>query len=109
MREILAHVHAFVWPIMILFFLISVALPKQKAWNMILRLSYLIMILSGAILLAFKHFPPMLMLKGILAILLIGLMEMTLARRGKQKSFVLFLVIAAIVFVFVLLIGYRVI
>ncbi|MFT8317676.1 MAG: DUF1516 family protein [Sporolactobacillus sp.] len=109
LHGILVGVHAYVWPLMTILFIVAVLLPRQKAWSMILRLAYLVMIISGVWLLAMYHFPAMLVVKGILAIVLIGLMEMSLARRGKRQSVALFLVLTAIVLVIILLIGYRVI
>lgn len=109
LHGLLVGVHAYVWPIMTVLFIVAVLLPQQKAWSMILRLSYLVMIISGVWLLAMYHFPAMLVVKGILAIVLIGLMEMSLSRRSKRESATLFLILSAIVLVIILLIGYRVI
>ncbi|MFT9426299.1 MAG: DUF1516 family protein [Sporolactobacillus sp.] len=108
MQAVLGITHAYTWPIMIVCFVFALIWQKQRIWRMILRLTYIVMIVSGAILLGYTHFPPMLMLKGILAILLIGLMEMLLARRDKHKSLALFSLLAALVLALILLIGYRV-
>lgn len=106
---VLLHIHSGVWGIMVLLFILSFAFYHQKVWSMILRLSYLVMIITGVWMLALIGFPAMLILKGILAVVLIGLMEMALAKRGRQQSATLLLVLLAVDLIFILLIGYRII
>ncbi|MFT8872837.1 MAG: DUF1516 family protein [Sporolactobacillus sp.] len=102
-------IHAFVWPAMVLLFILALMFNKQALWRMLLRLSYVLMLISGFILLALIHFPLMLVIKGVLGLVLIGLMEVALARRGRNESFTLFFILAVLVGLVVVLIGYRVI
>ncbi|TGA97986.1 DUF1516 family protein [Sporolactobacillus shoreae] len=108
MGHILFQIHSSVWGIMILLFIISLIFYRQKIWSMILRLAYLVMIVTGVWMLTLHHFPALYDIKGVLAILLIGLMEMALGRRQKQKSVSLILVFAAIDLILILLIGYKI-
>jgi hypothetical protein len=55
------------------------------------------------------HFPVVYDIKGVLALLLIGFMEMALGRRQKQKSVVLSLLFVFVDLIVILLIGYKII
>lgn len=101
--------HAGSWAIMILLFIISYFFYRQKITPMILRLFYLIMIISGICLLYGLKFPVLYIVKGILAIGLIGLMEMILGRRSRRESHGVMWIIWAVVLIAILLIGYGVI
>lgn len=109
MGHVLLEIHSGVWGIMILLFILSLVFYRQKGWSMALRLSYLVMLVTGIWMLILHHFPALYDVKGVLAILLIGLMEMALGRRQKQKSTTLILVFSAIDLILILLIGYKVI
>jgi len=77
---------------------------------MILRLFYLVMIGTGAYMLfGLGGYPGSYHLKALLAIVLIGLMEMTLGRRKKGKNALPFLLGVIVVLVVVVLLGYEVI
>ncbi|MGC4377925.1 DUF1516 family protein [Fictibacillus sp. Mic-4] len=82
----LYHAHADTWIIMIVLFVIAFFLLKAgklkagKIIHMILRLFYVIMVVSGIGLLISIHFQPIYIIKGLLALWLIGTMEMLLAR-----------------------------
>ncbi|MCI1859381.1 MAG: DUF1516 family protein [Sporolactobacillus sp.] len=109
MSEWLLQIHSSIWGVMVVLFILSYFFYWKKGLAIGLRLSYLVMIVTGVWMLAQIHFPGRLILKGILAIILIGLMEMALAKRKKQQPAVLFLVIGAIDLILVLLLGYHVI
>ncbi|GIP38920.1 hypothetical protein J31TS4_22000 [Paenibacillus sp. J31TS4] len=97
--------HAGSWAFIFLLFLLSVIFRRQKVTGMILRLFYIIMVVSGVGMLIGLGFPAMYVIKGILAIILIGLMEMILGRmkRGEAKGgpmpvfWVLLVVLAVVV------------
>ncbi len=96
------------WGIMVLLFILGFAFYRQRGWKIGLRLAYLVMIVTGVWMLALKGFPWLFILKGILALILIGIMEMTLARRKrKEPTFFMWLLIIVILIV-ILLIGYGV-
>lgn len=103
------HTHSVAWVIMIILFLVSYFVPKQKVTKMILRLFYLIMIFSGGYMFFQGGYNPAFHLKIACAIILIGMMEMILARRGKGKSTLPFWIIFIVLLVVVLLVGYDVI
>lgn len=109
MYNIFLQSHAGSWAILIILFLISYFARKQKISVMLQRLFYIIMLVSGIGMLVMRDFELLYVVKGILAILLIGVMEMLTARSRKQRPvaglWVGFVVLLAIV----VLIGYEVI
>lgn len=113
--DMLYHSHAGSWFFTLLFFAISYAMFKkgsmkpQKITHMILRLFFIIMILSGIGMLAAMQFPLVFIVKGVLAFILIGLMEMILTRSVKGKEAKSFWLPFAIVLILVLLMGFNVI
>ena len=97
METMFSHLHSSAWAITILLFLIAFFLLKGgkakggKIVHMILRLFYVIMIVSGVYLLsALWGFATIYIVKGLLAIVLIGLMEMLLgkAKRGQLAKLI---------------------
>jgi len=104
------HTHAGSWAVLVILFLISYFIPKNKVLPMILRLFYLIMIFTGGYMLfSGGGYPGAFHLKAVLAILLIGMMEMLLARRKKGKNVLPFWIALVVLLVVVVLIGYDVI
>mgnify|MGYP001943119622 CR=1 FL=1 len=95
MANMLYQSHAGSWAITVLLFIVSYVLLKmgkpkgQKVTHMILRLFFVIMVVSGLGMLILYQFPLMYVVKGILAIWLIVMMERILARTevgGAQTS-----------------------
>ncbi|UFJ39551.1 YisL family protein [Brevibacillus humidisoli] len=88
-------------------------LDKQKiakVIQMILRLMYVIIAVSGIwMLLAFRTDDPLYYIKGLLGIATISLAEMAMVRASKQRPSLGFLIGCLVLFVVVILIGYRVI
>jgi peptidoglycan/LPS O-acetylase OafA/YrhL len=106
----LYHTHASSWVILVILFVLSFFLTKNKVLPMILRLFYLIMIVTGGIMLFGQGgYDGAFHLKALLAIILIGMMEMVLARRKKGKNALPFLIVLIVLLVVVVLIGYDVI
>jgi Protein of unknown function (DUF1516). len=108
MGHVLLQIHNITWMAMAVLFIISLIAYRQKAWSMVLRLAYVIMLVTGIWMLIRIHFPVVYDIKAVLALLLIGFMEMALGRRQKQKSIVLILLFAAIDLILILLIGYKI-
>lgn len=108
MFDILLHTHSGMWGIMVLLFILSFAFYQQRGWSMGLRLAYLVMIVTGVWMLALKGFPWLFILKGILALILIGMMEMTLSKRRRKESTFLMWILIVVVLLVILLIGYGV-
>ncbi|PIC62798.1 hypothetical protein CSV79_15200 [Sporosarcina sp. P13] len=86
------HMHIFTWVVAIVVFLVSASMAKgtkgKKITHMILRLFYILIIISGAALF-FVHMSLDSMLYGIkfvLGLLTIGFMEMVLVRGNKGKN-----------------------
>lgn len=106
----LYHTHASSWLILVILFVVCYFIPKNKVLPMILRLFYLVMIITGGLMLfGVGGYEGVFHLKALLAIVLIGLMEMILGRRKKGKSTLPFLIGAIVLLVVVALIGYDVI
>jgi hypothetical protein len=109
------HSHAGSWFLTILFFLLSYffmskgKLTVSKVIHMILRLFSLIMIATGVGMLIGLHFPLTYVVKGLLALILIGLMEMILVRSRKGKAVKPLWITFVIVLILVLLLGFKVI
>ncbi|MCR8659953.1 DUF1516 family protein [Paenibacillus endoradicis] len=103
------HTHSAAWIIMIILFLVSYFVPKQKVTKMILRLFYLIMIFSGGYMFFSGSYTGVYHVKITCAIIVIGMMEMILARQKKGKSTLPFWIIFGVLLVVVVLIGYGVI
>lgn len=106
------------WAILVLLFFISYFLIRGgakrggKIVHMILRLFFVIMVVSGVGLLFGYKFPAVYVVKGILAIILIYAMEMLLVRTGKgtigQKA-PTYWAIVIVTLILVLLLGFNVI
>ena len=110
-----SHSHAGSWFLTLLLFAIGVVLLKNgkgkalKITQMILRLFFVIMLISGVGLIVGLQFPALYIIKGILAIILIALMEIILTRSAKGKETKAFWLSFAGVLPIVLLIGFNVI
>jgi uncharacterized membrane protein SirB2 len=112
------HPHAYFWMILVLLFIVTFFLYRAnvakgaKITHMVLRLFYVIMIVTGIALLVLKAFLFTYIIKGLLALLLIYLMEMILVKTKKGisgKSLASYWVLCLAALLVVVLIGYRVI
>lgn len=101
--------HAGSWLLMVILFILSVIFQNQKITVMIQRLFYLIMLVSGIGMLAILGFPLLFVIKGILAIILIGIMEMIVARRRRKQPTAPMWIVFVIALIVIVLIGYGVI
>lgn len=106
-----AHTHKAFWLVLLILFVLTLIFRKQKVTPMLLRISYLVMLITGISLLVSYKFPLQYTIKGILAVLLIGVLEMVVGRvrRGSTDKLPLFIGLAAVLFVIVILFGYNVI
>ncbi len=103
------HTHSASWVIMIILFLVSFFISRPKVTHMILRLFYLIMIITGGYML-FQGSPPgAFHLKAVAAIVMIGMMEMILGRKKRGKNTLPLWIVFIVLLVLILLIGYDVI
>ncbi|MEK5522323.1 MULTISPECIES: YisL family protein [Heyndrickxia] len=109
------HAHVTTWVIGIILFIIAAALYKSgktkgaKIVNMILRLFYILIIITGGILF-FKfqsaYGPALYGMKLLGGLLVIGMMEMVLSRMKKGKSSGIFWLLFIIFFAIVLYLGF---
>lgn len=97
------------WGLLLVFFVLALALPRQAWPVMLLRLFYLVMIISGVGMLIALQFPLFYVVKGLLALVLIGTIEMVLARRKKDSVSPIQWAVLLILLVLVPLMGYQVI
>lgn len=101
--------HAGSWAILLIFFLLSYFFQNQKWLAIITRIFYLIMIVSGVGMLVLLKFPLVFIIKGLLAILLIGIMEMIFEKKKKGEPHTVFWLFFAIELILVILLGFNVI
>ncbi|MFB4164455.1 DUF1516 family protein [Alteribacillus sp. JSM 102045] len=109
MESIFYESHAGSWFFLILFFVISYFFTKQKITLMLQRLFALIMIITGIGTLFFYNFPLLYILKGVLAIILIAVMEMLIARKKRNEPQGGLWAACIILIIAVLLLGFNVI
>jgi uncharacterized membrane protein SirB2 len=108
------HSHVSSWAITLLLFIISFALLKagkqkgQKITHMILRLFYILTVVTGAGLLFQWKFDPMALLKAVLAIWVISAMELILVRTAKGQAKTSYWIQLAVSLVLVFILGYGV-
>lgn len=108
--------HVGAWEVAIVLLLVGYILyrmnkPKAaKVIQMILRLLYVIIVGSGIwMLFQFRSSDPLYYVKGLLGIVTVSLAERALSRAAKQQPSVGYLVATLVLFVVVILVGYRVI
>ncbi|MFD0620049.1 MULTISPECIES: DUF1516 family protein [Paenibacillus] len=101
--------HAGSWAILVLMFVISCIFKRQKVTPMITRLFYLIMLVSGIGMLVKLNFPLMYIVKGILALGLIGMMEMIMGRLRRNEPTMMFWIILVVLLALIVCMGYGVI
>lgn len=107
--NIFYQIHAGSWAILVIFFILTCFLRKQKVTGMITRLFYVLMLVSGAGMLFMLGFPLMYVVKGILAIALIAFMEMIQGRLRRGESTTVHWVIMVVLLVLIILMGFGVI
>ncbi|MCM3088142.1 YisL family protein [Bhargavaea ginsengi] len=90
------HLHIFTWVVAIILFLVAAVMAKgskgRKIVHMILRLFYILVILSGAFLFFAWSSSDAAMygVKFLLGVVTIGFMEMVLVRQNKDKPTTVF-------------------
>ncbi len=86
MFQTLYSIHASSWAILVITFFITYFIQKRKVPHMILRLFYVVMLGTGIGMLSMMQFPATYVVKGLLAVILIAVMEIMLSRRKKQLT-----------------------
>ncbi|KOO49571.1 YisL family protein [Viridibacillus arvi] len=108
------HLHITTWVIAIILFLVSAAMQSgtkgQKVTHMILRVFYILIIITGGALFADGMHFNMGMLYGfklIGGILVIGMMEMVLVRKAKGKPTTMFWILFAVFLLITMFLGFK--
>lgn len=110
----MTHMHLTSWALTLILFFVAIALQKsgnakgQKIVHMILRLFYLITFATGGALvhLMFSQYPVQYILKVVFGILVIGFMEMVLARTKKEKKTTMFWVLLVVALLVTIFLGF---
>ncbi|MBA2874862.1 YisL family protein [Thermaerobacillus caldiproteolyticus] len=85
----MTHAHITTWVIALILFFVTLSLqktnsPKAKMMHMVLRLFYVLIIITGAILLyMLASIPPLYIVKVLVGLWVIGAMEMVVVRTRK--------------------------
>jgi hypothetical protein len=109
----MTHAHITAWVVALILFFVTVSLqrsnsPKARMMQMVLRLFYLIIIGTGALLLhSMASIPPLYIVKVLVGVWVIGTMEMILVRAAKGKSTNMFWIQFVIAFIVVLYLGLK--
>ncbi len=104
------HLHITTWVIALILFFVALAIAKPKVVQMILRLFYILIIITGVALFikGMDYGEGMLYgLKFLAGILVIGMMEMTLVKKAKGKPYTIFLVLVFVFFFTALFLGFK--
>jgi len=113
--DIFRGIHEGSWAFVAILFLVTVLLLKNSSKkfatisHMILRLFYVLMLLSGLSMIIAFDFPLFYTLKGILALVMVGFMEICCARMKRNTSYFFTFILSIILLIVVLLMGFRII
>ncbi|MEH7391892.1 DUF1516 family protein, partial [Bacillus sp. JJ1474] len=77
-----------------------------KVVQMILRLFYLLIIITGVVILSKINISSLYILKSLLGIVVIGMMEMIIVRSVKGKKTTMFWLLFLVTFILVLYLGF---
>ncbi|TDL75504.1 DUF1516 family protein [Rhodococcus qingshengii] len=107
----MTHAHLTSLVLSLIFLIIITVLQNKgkniKIWHMVLRATYILVIVTGCILFfAAYSIPLSYYLKAILGIFMIGLFEMVIVRKQKGKKTDLIWVAFSIVFVILFVLGF---
>lgn len=104
------NLHITTWVIGLILFFVALAMANPKVVQMVLRLFYILILLTG-IALFIKGMDlgqgMLYGLKFLAGILVIGMMEMTLVKKKKGKPYTTFLVLFFIFLFIVLFLGFK--
>jgi hypothetical protein len=107
----MTHAHLTSLVLSLIFLIIITVLQNKgkniKIWHMVLRATYILVIITGCILFfAAYSIPLSYYLKAILGIVMIGLFEMVIVRKQKGKKTDVIWIAFSIVFVFLFVLGF---
>jgi len=104
------HLHITTWVVGLILFFIALAIKNPKVVHMILRVDYLLIIATGVALFikGMDYGEGMLYgFKFIAGLLVIGMMEMALVKKGKGKPYTTFLVLVFVFFFITAFLGFK--
>jgi|GEM_PF-755428 len=113
--DILKYTHEGSWIFVAILFFLTVFLYKKSSkksatiTQMFLRIFYLLMILSGLGMIIAFNFPLFYTTKGIIAVVMVGFMEVCCGRLAKNAPYFTLFIVSTILLIVVLLMGFRVI
>lgn len=102
--------HITTWVVALILFFVALAMANPKVVHMILRLDYLLIIVTGiALFMKGMDFGEGMLygLKFLAGILVIGMMEMTLVKKKKGKPYTTFLALVFVFFFIALFLGFK--
>jgi hypothetical protein len=109
----MTHAHITTWLIALILFIVAIVLHKNEKHRpykivvMILRVFYLLIIVTGGMLISnLAVIPGMYWVKTILGLLVIGFFEMVLAQTSKGKSASLAWILLIVAFIGVIYLGF---
>jgi hypothetical protein len=107
----MTHVHLTSLVLSLIFLIIIAVLQNKgkniKIWHMVLRATYILIIVTGGILFfAAYSIPSSYYLKALLGIVMVGLFEMVIVRKQKGKKTDVIWIAFSIVFVFLFVLGF---
>ncbi|WCN39291.1 DUF1516 family protein [Aneurinibacillus uraniidurans] len=111
----MVHIHTGLWSLLLILFVLSFIILRlgneqgYKILHMLTRLVMLLVIVSGFMLVSAYNFIPITLVKGSLALFLIGLMEMILLDAYKGERRPILWVLFIIDLLVVMYIGYKMI
>lgn len=105
------HAHMTAWLLAIILFIVTFSMQSKgknvKVLKMVLRLSYLLIIATGGMLIsAGDNIPTLYYVKALLGIGMIGLLEAMIGRSGKGKSVKPLWIVFVVVFAALLYLGF---
>jgi uncharacterized membrane protein SirB2 len=108
----MTHAHISTWAVALILFVVAIALQKSgkakgaKIVSMVLRLFYILIVATGVLLLSKINIDSAYVIKGLMGIVVIGLMEMISVRTRKAKSTTVLWGIFAVALAYVMYLGF---
>ncbi|WNS76822.1 YisL family protein [Bacillus sp. DTU_2020_1000418_1_SI_GHA_SEK_038] len=106
------HAHITTWVLALVLFFVALGLHKSgkarglKVVQMVLRLFYILIIITGVVILSKINISSLYILKSLLGIVVIGMMEMIIVRSVKGKKTTMFWLLFLVTFILVLYLGF---
>ncbi len=111
MLENIAHIHTLFWFLLIVFYVLILVRfrstgQQPKLFHHLLRLTFVLSLAAGIYSIIEKSWSGFYHIKGTIAVIMFGLMEMSLARLYKQKNAKLFVILTFVLLAVIIFMGY---